>query len=165
MAAAIKVRKHRAPKGALRRIHLHFRWFRSCSVRKHRAPNGALRHGRLSVVLDTVFLVRKHRAPNGALRPAAAIAPTKALPFCQKAPSAKRCIKTGPFSRLDIFPGCASESSDHTNISHVIPYRIIASRGQKPRNINDLLSNIERLDRELRATFTSNHPEHTPRAI
>ena len=62
-------------------------------VRKHRAPKGALRLG-FGVVLGVgLGDVRKHRAPKGALR--------LSLFFCmantlrrQKAPSAKRCIKT-----------------------------------------------------------------------
>ena len=66
----------------------------SCKVRKHRAPKGALRHvvdGSLPVIL--VHDVRKHRAPNGALRLDKGENP-KTLPECRKAPSAKRCIKT-----------------------------------------------------------------------
>ena len=63
-------------------------------VRKHRAPKSALRLGvHLSECLQ-VNPVRKHRAPNGALRPerrVVLIDPTE----CQKAPSAKRYIKTG----------------------------------------------------------------------
>ena len=38
-------------------------------VRKHRAPKGALRQGRFNFVTKVASLiVRKHRAPNGALR-------------------------------------------------------------------------------------------------
>ena len=63
------VRKHRAPKGALRRlIGLRHR-DPETTVRKHRAPKGALRH--VNVVWDI------------------ALGKTR-----QKAPSAKRCIKT-----------------------------------------------------------------------
>ena len=42
-----------------------------CSpVRKHRAPKGALRCAFMALVFAlSCFLVRKHRAPNGALRP------------------------------------------------------------------------------------------------
>ena len=62
------VRKHRAPKGALRLVANarddHF----ALTVRKHRAPKGALRL-RVPINIDTVFFtVRKHRAPKGALR-------------------------------------------------------------------------------------------------
>ena len=38
-------------------------------------------------------IIRKHRAPKGALRRAVVTAGV-AVEFCQKAPSAKRCIKT-----------------------------------------------------------------------
>lgn len=62
----------------------------------------------------------------------------------QKAPSTIRCIKIGPSVAWAPFQECSSESSDCTKVSHTIPYRNIADRGQKPRNINDLLSNIER---------------------
>jgi len=37
-------------------------------VRKHQAPKGALRQADLTVQLDLVGSVRKHRAPKGALR-------------------------------------------------------------------------------------------------
>ena len=112
------VRKHRAPKGALRQLELGQGHGRDAGVRKHRAPKGALRlKGHLRVVL-AFFHVRKHRAPKGALRRAAGRceamlhdvrkhrAPKGALRrdeprravlhevAGQKAPSAKRCIKT-----------------------------------------------------------------------
>ena len=38
-------------------------------VRKHRAPKGALRPRRLGLSGYWVNMVRKHRAPKGALRP------------------------------------------------------------------------------------------------
>ena len=102
---AQRVRKHRAPKGALRHI-----WKTSRAenglVRKHRAPKGALRRFQAESHLVLALEFRKHRAPK---------------------------------------------------ISHVIPHRTITDRRQKPRNINDRISNIERPDRELRATFSSNH--------
>ena len=62
------------------------------AVRKHRAPKGALR--RLSPkVREHESVVRKHRAPKGALR--LTICEVKAEHWLrQKAPSAKRCIKT-----------------------------------------------------------------------
>ena len=88
-----RVRKHRAPKGALRlQARTHRSRCRSC-VRKHRAPKGALRPGpdRRRVGRR---VVRKHRAPKGALRLCSrGIKPFESLG--QKAPSAKRCIKTG----------------------------------------------------------------------
>ena len=37
-------------------------------VRKHRAPKGALRLFQTSTDFDNAVLVRKHRAPKGALR-------------------------------------------------------------------------------------------------
>ena len=37
-------------------------------VRKHRAPKGALRHLNAAIDVRTVESVRKHRAPNGTLR-------------------------------------------------------------------------------------------------
>ena len=61
------VRKHRAPKGALRPGEA------GCvggdlSARKHRAPKGALRQGS-PLRRNGRLQVRKHRAPYGALRP------------------------------------------------------------------------------------------------
>ena len=88
------------------------------TVRKHRAPKGALRPAsrpigvtprlgqkapsakrciktcwrlRCSACRSTV---RKHRAPKGALRPLTAASLTSLQNSGQKAPSAKRCIKT-----------------------------------------------------------------------
>ena len=64
------VRKHRAPKGALRRIITGVAAGFAPYVRKHRAPKGALRCAFMALVFAlSCFLVRKHRAPNGALRP------------------------------------------------------------------------------------------------
>ena len=72
-------------------------------VRKHRAPNGALRQSKLDdVLLAFSFSVRKHRAPNGALRPFRHTEHHELTDLGQKAPSAKRCIKTrepGPHPR------------------------------------------------------------------
>ena len=88
------VRKHRAPKGALRP------WRRCRSemsrqhVRKHRAPKGALRRFSDIDVTTLPVKVRKHRAPKGALRHAMSCSIFGSICFCQKAPSAKRCIKT-----------------------------------------------------------------------
>ena len=66
---AAKVRKHRAPNGALRlgdpREH---EVFPAVRVRKHRAPNSALRPATIARLLMLGARVRKHRAPNGALR-------------------------------------------------------------------------------------------------
>ena len=91
-----RVRKHRAPKGALR--HSKVRVLRAvnvCHVRKHRAPKGALRQAGSAPLHDCVPPVRKHRAPKGALRPARFVSFMSSHSFLrQKAPSAKRCIKT-----------------------------------------------------------------------
>ena len=62
------------------------------AVRKHRAPKGALRRHRLSGN-NQRHHVRKHRAPKGALR-RVSVSESTFSSFCQKAPSAKRCIKT-----------------------------------------------------------------------
>ena len=113
-----RVRKHRAPKGALRRgrsfpgscvsarqkaprakrcIKTSFAEDAgrnlSMLVRKHRAPKSALRLCG-DAMRGGPNAVRKHRAPKGALRltlcPGLVIADIRG----QKAPSAKRCIKT-----------------------------------------------------------------------
>ena len=62
-------------------------------VRKHRAPKGALRHDGVCPVGGLIEEVRKHRAPKGALRHRVH-GHTLTVFQGQKAPSAKRCIKT-----------------------------------------------------------------------
>ena len=62
-------------------------------VRKHRAPKGALRLRRLIFSSLNRIQVRKHRAPKGALRPGR-VGGVPLFAHGQKAPSAKRCIKT-----------------------------------------------------------------------
>ena len=63
-------------------------------VRKHRAPKGALRLVLpLALGVKNPNMVRKHRAPKGALRPIPATFKSS-MHTSQKAPSAKRCIKT-----------------------------------------------------------------------
>ena len=64
------------------------------AVRKHRAPNGALRRGAGDTGRVGFYVVRKHRAPKGALRQRVAASLQGPGSTCQKAPSAKRCIKT-----------------------------------------------------------------------
>ena len=139
---ATVVRKHRAPKGALRPSVAACCASLSKEVRKHRAPKGALRlwlvderyvpagHSQkapsakrciktvAAVIVETTRrVVRKHRAPKGALRPEwrcarcrfprvrkhrapkgalrrVTYSDTNADMSSQKAPSAKRCIKT-----------------------------------------------------------------------
>ena len=81
----------------------------------------------------------------------------------QKAPSAKRRIQTEDMQVSVDWSTHSSESAKHPKISHVIPYRNIADRGQKPRIINDPPSNIERSDRELRATFSNNPAISAPK--
>ena len=66
----------------------------SSHVRKHRAPKGALRRRVGAVDEGHVVGVRKHRAPKGALRQQHPTDTQAGLEERQKAPSAKRCIKT-----------------------------------------------------------------------
>ena len=63
-------------------------------VRKHRAPKSALRQADLAVQLDLVGSVRKYRAPKGALRLIKGGDVTLIVSCRQKAPSTIRCIKT-----------------------------------------------------------------------
>ena len=114
------VRKHRAPKGALRPGHSpRAAGKRLRQVRKHRAPKGALRQAAHDRLQDHLVLrqkapsakrciktethkhprnlapqVRKHRAPKGALRQQVISLTQESVLVSQKAPSAKRCIKT-----------------------------------------------------------------------
>ena len=46
--------------------------------------------------------VRKHPAPEGALRPSIMLVAVSSS-WCQKAPSTRRCIKTGPRGLLNLF--------------------------------------------------------------
>ena len=89
------VRKHRAPKGALRLSVRRIKPPEAWRVRKHRAPKGALRLARLRDIGVSESLVRKHRAPKGALRLLLISVQATQVKIGQKAPSAKRCIKTG----------------------------------------------------------------------
>ena len=70
------VRKHRAPKGALRPGRFGPPGSVSSTVRKHRAPKGALRRGWECGRGFSFGGVRKHRAPKGALRQPEAPEPT-----------------------------------------------------------------------------------------
>ena len=64
-----------------------------------------------------IFLVRKHRAPKGALRLDDLIANTLDVFIGQKAPSAKRCIKTVPFVFPFLMAGCGlSESTERQKV-------------------------------------------------
>ena len=89
-----RVRKHRAPKGALRLKKFATRKHPPFYVRKHRAPKGALRPNASHDFRAHSDPVRKHRAPKGALRQAVSASAGMRQPARQKAPSAKRCIKT-----------------------------------------------------------------------
>ena len=72
-------------------------------VRKHRAPKGALRQEGDSSGDQAVSGVRKHRAPKGALRRDSRRCGSRCRE-CQKAPSAKRCIMTARPGRLHVLP-------------------------------------------------------------
>ena len=67
------VRKHRAPKGALRQMPAFILIVDLDEVRKHRAPKGALRPGKTTRPLaQELRRVRKHLAREGPVRPLAA---------------------------------------------------------------------------------------------
>ena len=67
----------------------------SVCVRKHRAPKGALRPEQPAQYRHrSLHPVRKHRAPKGALRQRLSRLWYGLPSTSQKAPSAKRCIKT-----------------------------------------------------------------------
>ena len=95
-------------------------------VRKHRAPKGALR---LCVDDDhriEVFMVRKHRAPKGALR----LVYPCGQPLGnlgQKAPSAKRCIKTGRLVRGIAGGLCVRKHRAPKGALRQIAYKLIAA--------------------------------------
>ena len=134
-----RVRKHRAPKGALRPSRATSRTLPASPVRKHRAPKGALRpmvgtctqsHRGCQkapsakrciktdghVAMHELCLdVRKHRAPKGALRLLSDDDISVEI-VCQKAPSAKRCIKTPPFDILWVRFGSTSESTERQKV-------------------------------------------------
>ena len=100
------VRKHRAPKGASRLTSSHAPTW--TGVGKHRAPKGALRRVEETSDDEPYSQVGKHRAPKGALRPADA--PLKVPGFVsQKAPSAKRCIKTTSCTEVGDAPSTFSQ--------------------------------------------------------
>ena len=89
-----RVRKHRAPNGALRLLTRVRHFDVGSLVRKHRAPNGALRPQKQGQKYPRAHPVRKHRAPKGALRQGCLESVRNRTTPGQKAPSAKRCIKT-----------------------------------------------------------------------
>ena len=89
-----QVRKHRAPKGALRlreRTSLS-RYLKY--VRKQQAPKGALRRKAVGVLQECEDWVgRKRRAPKGALRHGMRTVVVVEEPRGQKAPSVKRALR------------------------------------------------------------------------
>ena len=134
------VRKHRAPKGALRRfnpfrdarqveisqkapsakrcIKTTAKWFQLFlrrRVRKHRAPKGALRPLPNAPLHSQLTGVRKHRGPKGTLRPRFFDVPRVGL-VGQKAPSAKRCIKTAHCLLVHCSLDGASESTERQTV-------------------------------------------------
>ena len=98
----MKVRKHRAPEGALRRVTDQFDWFGGIIVRKHRAPEGALR------LVEREFITHLEvgqKAPSArrCIKTTSVRRCPDPVVRCQKAPSAKRCIKTGlTFEAFDL---------------------------------------------------------------
>ena len=60
--------------------------------------------------------VRKHRAPKGALRPRSGRCMVRGCLASQKAPSAKRCIKTLTATKREVGVGCESESTERQKV-------------------------------------------------
>ena len=87
-------RKHRAPKGALRRGENH-RYTLRVVVNGQKAPSAkrCIKTGEFRRDQSLRCRVRKHRAPNGALRRLRGVHCEGCVPG-QKAPSTKRCITT-----------------------------------------------------------------------
>ena len=108
------VRKHRAPKGALRLVPCAHCCFLLGGVRKHRAPKGALRlNDDSSAVMAP--LVRKHRAPKGALRPRTPPAPTPRPQAVRKHRAPKGALRPGTLDmRSDCI--CESESTERQKV-------------------------------------------------
>ena len=89
------VRKHRAPKGALRPFQIFLVQTLVNEGQKAPSAKRCIKTGRIQVKpFPSRRLVRKHRAPKGALRRRTRSPRGYQRPCCQKAPSAKRCIKT-----------------------------------------------------------------------
>ena len=167
MKTCCHVRKHRAPNGALRRILTgepsvrvssgqrapsakrciktffprNFARLLEC-VRKHRAPNGALRLISQSDAVLADILVRKHRAPKGALRPDDSTNTRMSPGFGQKAPSAKRCIKTAlRGKRAPLRPTVRKHRAPNGALRHrsVCKYGLAIKRVRKHRAPNGAL--------------------------
>ena len=88
----MRVRKHRAPNGALRQFHRFVGGvFRQ--PRKHRAPKGALRQRVFPTRSDAHDLGQKAPSAKRRIKTTPPLR-RRCIPPTQKAPSAKRCIKT-----------------------------------------------------------------------
>ena len=62
-------------------------------------------------------MVRKHRAPKGALRLTCLVDAVEPVRICQKAPSAKRCIKLRRQTVPVVVPHCfESESTERQKV-------------------------------------------------
>ena len=85
-------------------------------VRKHRAPKGALRRCANDDGAALGLLVRKHRAPKGALRQSKKDTGAPQPVHSQKAPSAKRCIKTERVRAAERPGGDVSESTERQKV-------------------------------------------------
>ena len=156
---------------------------RDFAVRKHRAPKGALRQLHRVRVGQRVDEVRKHRAPKGALRPAGYRRHGALDSHCQKAPSAIRCIKTrragglngevvhavkkhrAPKGALRRAQRRLRRGGGFRARKHRAPDNFACNslssnfnERRKPRHLNDADSSLEGVEAELHATFSSNPP-------
>ena len=108
------VRKHPAPKGALRRVLLYV----ACCEKCQKAPSAkrCIKTSRPRSPATRPRSVRKHPAPKGALRPVGEGHVAFGEEAGQKAPSAKRCIKThwSPFLREGVL--VVSESTQRQKV-------------------------------------------------
>ena len=111
----IPARKHRAPKGALRHGAVTVRAAVRLA-RKHRAPKGALRPDVGCFLTGLVKGARKHRAPKGALRQSRCGTRFRRRRGRQKAPSAKRCIKTKTPAIPTVQAVTVSESTERQTV-------------------------------------------------
>ena len=109
----MRVRKHRAPKGALRPAIIKPRTPQIMPVREHRAPNGALRRHRVEGCRDRRSHARKHRAPKGALRPPYLDVFDVLVKAGRKAPSVTGRIATGPRTSCRARPRFVSAGIHH----------------------------------------------------
>ena len=105
------VRKHRAPKGALRPGSGLRGW---SVVPRQKAPSAirCTKTPEATVAAPAAAPVRKHQAPKGALRPHGNNFRVSVYLRRQKAPSAKRCIKTDSHTRCRRSGYCMSESTE-----------------------------------------------------